>query len=215
MAWGSQLAAGTASAITQNINSRYDMVKKVSDEIEKVVIVSDNIEDVNTTAENITDIKSVVADMDKIGAVSEDMPTITKVADDINNINTVADNIVDVDTVSTNIGSVVSAAESIFPASSTPPTTRPNGDPLVAGDEYFDTTIGGNRTWNGSEWIRGGGQASDVGTSKGYGIGYTVSVSAVEDIVITSGTNGFSIDNFELADGATLTIEDGATYKII
>ena len=175
MAWGSQLAAGTASAITQNINSRYDMVKKVSDEIVNVVAVSENIDNINNVANNKTDI----------------------------------------DTVAGNIDHVVDVAENTFPPSATAPTTRPNGDQLIAGDTYFNTSVNTTMLWNGSSWVRGGGQASDVGTSKGYGIGYTVAISAVEDIVVASGTNGFSIDNFELVDGASLTIEDGATYKVI
>jgi hypothetical protein len=67
-------------------------------------------------------------------------------------------------------------------------------------------------TWNKSSL---GGQFSDVGTSEGHGIAYTVAKSAIEDIIIASGTNGFSANSFELVDGATLTIEDDASYTVI
>jgi len=60
-----------------------------------------------------------------------------------------------------------------------------------------------------------GGQFVDYGTSVGSGIQYMAQVSAVEDIVVKAGTNAFSVDSFTLADGATLTVEDGATYKVI
>jgi len=47
------------------------------------------------------------------------------------------------------------------------------------------------------------------------GIICTSKVSDVEDMVITSGCNAFSIDSFILVDGATLIIEDDAIYKVI
>jgi len=36
-----------------------------------------------------------------------------------------------------------------------------------------------------------------------------------ESITVVTGTNAFSVDSFELVNGASLTIENGATYKII
>jgi len=145
MAWGSQLAAGTASAITQNINSRYDTVRVVADNIEYII----------------------------------------------------------------------AAAEGEFPPSATHPTTRPNGDPLQPGDIYFNTSTNKYLVWNGDAWVMAAGQSVDNGTKIGYTIGFTAALTAKEDIIVKAGVNGFSIDNLELVNGATLTIEDGAIYKVI
>jgi len=61
-----------------------------------------------------------------------------------------------------------------------------------------------------------GGQFADtIGDSHGLGIMFTSQKSAVEDIIVSTGTNAFSVDSFELVDGASLTIEDGAIYKVI
>ena len=95
------------------------------------------------------------------------------------------------------------------------PTIRPDDTDLQKGDNYFNTIISGIRTFDGIMWRNSGGQSVDTGTSVGYGVAYTAEVSAVEDIVVTAGKNAFSVDSFTLADGATLTIEDGATYKVI
>jgi len=95
------------------------------------------------------------------------------------------------------------------------PTIRPDGSELQQGDSYFNTIISGIRTYDGIIWRNSGGQSVDTGTSVGYGVAYTAEVSAVEDIVVTAGKNAFSVNSFTLADGATLTIEDGATYKVI
>ena len=95
------------------------------------------------------------------------------------------------------------------------PTIRYDGSELQRGDSYFNTIINGIRTFDGIIWRNSGGQSIDTGTSVGYGVTYTAEVSAVEDIVVTTGKNAFSVNSFTLADGATLTIEDGATYKVV
>jgi len=49
----------------------------------------------------------------------------------------------------------------------------------------------------------------------GSGIQYMAQTSAVEDLVVRVGTNAFSVESFELVNGATLTIENGSTYKVL
>ena len=60
----------------------------------------------------------------------------------------------------------------------------------------------------------GGGQFVGAGLAKGIQFMAHSSV-ANESMTIVTGTNGFSIDSFELLNGASLTIEDGATYKVL
>ena len=69
-----------------------------------------------------------------------------------------------------------------------------------------------NNTWLESS---SGGQFADIGTDIGKGIMYTANVSGIEDIVVKSGTNAFSSNNVTLSNGASLTLETDATYKII
>lgn len=97
------------------------------------------------------------------------------------------------------------------------PTVRIDGGVLQAGDLYFDTTTYEMKVYTGTGWrlMTLGGQFADIGSAMGSGIQYMAQASAVEDIVVKSGTNCFSVDSFELVDGATLTIEAGSTYKII
>lgn len=55
----------------------------------------------------------------------------------------------------------------------------------------------------------------DLGTSIGKSIPYTASETGKEDIVVKSGTNGFSMDQIIITTGASLTVENNATYKVI
>jgi len=97
------------------------------------------------------------------------------------------------------------------------PTVRTDNSPLQQGDLYFDNVTYEMKVYIDTGWrlMTLGGQFADTGSAIGSGIQYMAQTSAVEDIVIKSGTNAFSVDSFEIVDGATLTIEAGSTYKVI
>jgi len=68
--------------------------------------------------------------------------------------------------------------------------------------------------------INNGGEGSSIGQYYGKGsikpIGFLAAESiANETITIKSGTNGFAIEDFILAEGSELIIEDGAVFKIL
>ena len=93
--------------------SSYDVVKKVSDNIDDVVAVGTNIDtvkvinanlgiiksvsssidNVDTVANNISNVNTVVADMDAIKTASTNSDSIRTVSSNIVDVNTVADNI--------------------------------------------------------------------------------------------------------------------------
>ena len=64
----------------------------------------------------------------------------------------------------------------------------------------------------GTATISGGGQF--LGTSIIKGIQY-MSQTLAEEIVIPAGLNAFSIESLELQNGASITVNDGATYKVL
>ena len=93
------------------------------------------------------------------------------------------------------------------------PTTRIDGTAIQAGDFYFDENQKIYRTWDGTTWItQYGGLYAD--TNKGIAYIYTKS-SVDETIKIPEGTNGYSVGNYTLEDGAELVIPNGSVYKIL
>ena len=93
-------------------------------------------------------------------------------------------------------------------------------DPNLLGDIKVVNVIEEGRTysWDGTTWLKSslGGQFVDKGTEKGKAIAYLANTTAEnEDIVIKEGTNAFAIDNITIADGTTITIEDGAVFKVL
>ncbi len=78
----------------------------------------------------------------------------------------------------------------------------------------INDTAGGIYIYDGSIWKPSviGGQF--LGTAKTKGVQF-MAQSTNEELTILEGTNAFSIESFELKDGASLTIEDGSTYKVL
>jgi hypothetical protein len=125
-----------AVLIDKYINSAYDVVKVVSDNIGDVNIVNNSIENVNINATNISDINRLADSADNIdvvrdsitsvdtlaipsnllsiNTVSDDINNTNIVANDISNVNTVATNILNVNTTATNISNVNTTAENII-----------------------------------------------------------------------------------------------------
>ena len=93
------------------------------------------------------------------------------------------------------------------------PTTRYDGSALQAGDYFFLMPNKSYKTYDGQMWVDlVGGQYND----QNKGISFLANHSNKnENIVIQPNTNSYSVDNYTLQDGATLTIKDGATYKIL
>jgi len=95
----------------------------------------------------------------------------------------------------------------------TAPTTRYDGSAIQAGDFYFDENQKTYRTWDGTTWItQYGGLYADA--NKGIAYIYTKS-NENETIKIPEGTNGYSVNNYTLENGAELVIPDGSVYKIL
>ena len=115
--------------------------------------------------------------------------------------------------VGSHINEILHIRETYVGAYDKYPTTRYDGSALQAGDYFFYTSTRSYKTYDGQMWVDlVGGQYVD----KNKGIGYLANHSVLnEDIVIQYNTNAYSVDNYTLADGATMTVEDGAVYKIL
>lgn len=61
-------------------------------------------------------------------------------------------------------------------------------------------------------WVVFGGQY--LGNSAIKAVGY-LSNTTSENLVVKSGTSAFAVDNITVEDGGSITIEDGATFKVI
>jgi len=125
----------------------------------------------------------------------------------------VANNINSVNSTSDHINDIIEVRLRYLGTGSTAPTTRYDGSEIKAGDYYFDTDTNIYKTWNGNRWvIYDGGQYCDQ--NKGIGFLYTHS-NTDETINIPEGTNGYSVGNYTLEDGAELVVPDGSVYKIL
>ena len=115
--------------------------------------------------------------------------------------------------VGSHIDEILHIRETYVGAYSKYPTTRYDGSKLQAGDYFFDLNSNSYKTYNGAIWMN---VACDRYCDKNKGIIFVANHSQPdEQIVIQANSNAFSVDNYTLVDGATITIEDNAVYKIL
>jgi len=131
----------------------------------------------------------------------------------IENVNLVAEHSSEVISTGEHVDEIVEIRLRYLGTGTTAPTTRYDGSTIKAGDYYFDTDTNIYKTWNGNRWvIYDGGQYCDQ--NKGIGFLYTKS-NVNETINIPENTNGYSVGNYTLEDGAELVVPDGSVYKIL
>ena len=95
------------------------------------------------------------------------------------------------------------------------PNVRPDNSPLQAGDSYYNIAIHDKKIYDGDIWINYHRQPVCTG-NVGNEVSYTSGLSDENQyMIVSTDNNAFSIEKYTLADGATLIIEDGATYKVI
>lgn len=135
----------------------------------------------------------------------------------VSNVNIVAENIEDVTIVKENIEDVEIVADNIedvkIVAEATP-TLVENIDAIVTDAENIDSiNIVAEAIEAGAE-IGIGGQYYGRGVVKPIGF---VSNTTVENdaITIVAGTNAFAIDNLTVAEGSSITVAEGAVFKIL
>lgn len=161
--------------VANDLNEAISEVETVADDLNEAIseieVVSDNITDVQTVGTNITDVNTVATDIANVNTT----------ATDITNVNTVATNIADVNVTATNIQAVIdaygnanaAAASELAAAASeaaaaasyddfddrylgdkiADPSTDNDGNPLLTGALYFNSSDNTMRVYDGSVWI--------------------------------------------------------------
>jgi hypothetical protein len=131
----------------------------------------------------------------------EDNPSdIAIVAGIANDITTVAGVSGDVEIVADNIGSVVATADSIASVD-------------TVASNITDVNIVSAAIQGGGSTPTDGGQFYGDGLVRG--IQYMAKSIGNSNIVITSDVNAFSIDNIAVGSGGSITVEDGAIFKVL
>ena len=83
----------------------------------------------------------------------------------------------------------------------------------VPGMLRFNTELNRMEMYDLDNWREvGGGQL--LGTTDEKAIGY-LAQSTGEDLVVKAGTNAFSVDSITVEDSGSITVEDGAVYKVL
>lgn len=137
-------------AIQKYLGSSYDVVKTVYDNLTLLLglqNLADNTDKVVDVADNLDDVTSVADNLTDVSAVADNIVAITEVNDKVDDFNTKY------------LGSYASA-----------PTVDGNGDPLVEGATYWNTTLNAMFVYTESQWVKPTGTGIvDVDTFTGDG----------------------------------------------
>ena len=211
-----------------------------------------NATNINSAVANAPNINAVVANAPNINAVAGNETNINAVFGNATNINTVADNIGDVNTVVTNLAAIidaptqasdaaasaVSAAQSAASAATildnfddrylgakaSDPALDNDGEALIVGALYFNTTDGVMKIYTASGWLAA--SSASVGTLATYEFvatsgqtifsgadanGITLSYTAPSLLVTLNGVRLRPGDDYTATDGVTVTLVTSAT----
>jgi hypothetical protein len=137
---------------------------------------------------------------DNQNELTDNLSDIAVVASIANDITTVASISGDVEIVADNIGSVVTTAGSIASVN-------------TVASNITDVSIVSAAIQGGGSTPTDGGQFYGEGLIRG--IQYMAKSIGDSNIVITSDVNAFSIDNIAVGSGGSITVEDGAIFKVL
>lgn len=161
--------------------------------------VAASIINVNKVADNIGNVDIVADNMDDVNTVNSNINNVNTVATNMIDVNTVATNIIDVNTIVDNLTDVITTSDNI-------------GVINITSNDIANINIVAKYIQEGNASIGSNGQL--LGNSVIKGVAYLAN-STNENLTVLSGTNGYSVDSLTLNDGATITVENNAVYKIL
>lgn len=118
-----------------------------------ITTVAANIGSVNTAAGTVT-AAGLADDIEALSPVASGIAALGPIAAAISAVAAIS---AAVSTVATNVADVTNFSDVYYGPAASDPTTRPGGGARVAGDMYFNTTVGAMRFWSGSAWTAASG----------------------------------------------------------
>jgi len=213
--------------VEKHINTAYDTVRAVSLYLNEIAIiaVTETLNDLSTVGDNISDVNLVAADINagKIdaaiaAAISTAADLIATNADVVltnaDAVSTAADR-VQVTSDAAQVAADLVSVASIFDqfddiylgAKAVDPTLDNDGDPLTAGDIYWNTAESEVRFYNGAAWERPEAAAStSAAAALAAQVAAELALDTFDDIYLGSKTVAPTLDN----DGDPL--QTGALY---
>ena len=125
-----------------------------------VVAIKDEIVTVAGIAAEVQTVAGIATDVQTVSLISEEVVTVAELSEEIQIVAGLAEEIQTVASIeseiviaATNVADITNFADVYLGPRSSPPSTRTDGDPLEAGDMYFNTSDDRLYVWDGSGWV--------------------------------------------------------------
>lgn len=167
VAVGTNIASvNTVAGNTTNINTVAGIsgnVTTVATNNANVTSVANNSSNINTVATNSSNVTTVASNIANVNTTATNIASVNTTATNIASVNTAAANITDIQNASGNAAAAAASASAAaasyddfddryLGAKTADPATDNDGDPLVAGALYFNTSAGVMKVYSGSAW---------------------------------------------------------------
>ena len=177
-----------------------DTADELEDSPSDIALVAGSIANVNTVAGSIINVNNVGSSINAVNNVSANTDNVNIVAGNIANVNAVGTNILDVNAVVDNMSDVNTIADNVV-------------DVNTVASNITDVNIVSAAIQGGGSTPTDGGQFYGEGLIRG--IQYMAKSIGDSNIVISSDVNAFAIDNIAVGSGGSITVEDGAIFKVL
>jgi hypothetical protein len=196
-------------------------VNAVGNNIANVIAVDGNETNINAVVANATNINAVVADATDIGTVVTNIADVNAVATNIANVIAVDGNSANINAVAANEANInaivaISFEDIYLGPKASDPTLDNDGDALVAGALYFNTTTDLMMVYTGSAWTLAGSAVNGTVERQSYSATASQTTFAVTyDVgfvdVWLNGVKLLSGTDFTASSGSDIVLAVGAT----
>lgn len=207
--------AGNATNINTvaGISGDVTTVAGVSADVSTVAGISSDVTTVAGDTVDIGTVAGISAAVGTVAGISSDVTAVSGISSDVTavsgisgDVSAVANVTSDVTLVADNITDVTNFADVYYPAAAFDPATRPDGDPSLAGDLYFNTTLDALKVYNGSAW--------QVAASSAEAVVYDNTTSGLTAVDVQDAIDEVVDETAKLAGGNTFTGNQAITGNV-
>lgn len=161
------------------INTDVTAVATAASDIPTVAGIAANVTTVAGVSSNVTTVAGISTNVTTVAGISSDVTTVAGVTTDLANVTA---NLTDIQNASTNAANAAAAYDSFddryLGAKVSAPTTDNDGDALVTGALYYNSSAGQLYVWDGSAWDEAAFNATGAVTSFNTRVGAVTLSSA-------------------------------------
>lgn len=174
--------------------SPYEIAGPAAAEVVIVAGIAGDVTDVATIKDDVVTVADIGTSVVNVAAIATSVVTVAQIAPEIAAVGEIAEEVV---IAADNVEDITNFADVYYGPAPTGPLTRRNGDPLLAGDMFFDTNDDQMNSFTGAGWqpIASGGVSrtfyvSMTGDNQNDGTSSSAPLATINEALLRAGVSG-------------------------